>query len=258
MSYVTNPKDGVRIYYEVIGAGPPLVMASGFTMSTADWHDLGYVEALKDDHQLILIDPRGHGQSDGPYDAESYAMGLKVDDTLAVLDNLGIDRTHYLGFSMGGWLGFGMLRFASDRLMTMQISGMAPYDRDPARLEPMVKALAGGLENYIVDIERRNGFPMPEPRRTRYAAQDAEALIASLRGTWADSGLDSSLEKIDTPCLMWIGTDDPNFERAKLAAGVIPNVEFHVLNGLNHGDAVKRLDLVKPIITKFLKNHTDA
>ena len=57
--YANN--DGVKIHYEVEGEGEPLVLVHWWTGSTEDWRMFGYVDALKDDYQLILIDMRGHG-----------------------------------------------------------------------------------------------------------------------------------------------------------------------------------------------------
>ena len=54
---------GVRIHYETIGTVGALVLHHGTGGSGPDWKDLGYVDALKDRHRLILIDARGHGQS---------------------------------------------------------------------------------------------------------------------------------------------------------------------------------------------------
>jgi hypothetical protein len=45
MSYAINK--GVRIHYEIVGNGPPLILQHGFTQSVKDWHRAGYVEALK-------------------------------------------------------------------------------------------------------------------------------------------------------------------------------------------------------------------
>src|SRR5579859_953734 len=60
MSYAMNA--GVRIHFEVEGGGPPLLLHTGFASSVPDWYTLGYVDALKGDYQLILLDPRGQGQ----------------------------------------------------------------------------------------------------------------------------------------------------------------------------------------------------
>ena len=59
MSYANN--GGVRIHFEVEGEGPALVLQHGFTESVQDWYEAGYVEALKSDYRLILIDARGRG-----------------------------------------------------------------------------------------------------------------------------------------------------------------------------------------------------
>jgi pimeloyl-ACP methyl ester carboxylesterase len=59
MPYTEN--HGVRIHYRVVGAGKPLVLHHGFTESIEDWSECGYVDALQSEHELILIDARGHG-----------------------------------------------------------------------------------------------------------------------------------------------------------------------------------------------------
>jgi pimeloyl-ACP methyl ester carboxylesterase len=80
MPYATH--DGVRIYYETEGSGPPLLLHAGLSMSLNDWRDFGYVNALRDDYRLILLDPRGHGQSDKPHDPIAYAYNLLVGDVV--------------------------------------------------------------------------------------------------------------------------------------------------------------------------------
>jgi pimeloyl-ACP methyl ester carboxylesterase len=113
MPFVTN--QGVRIYHETIGNGPVLVMHHGTFGSGADWIDCGYVDALKADHQLILLDAWGHGQSDKPHDPKAYDLALRASDVLSVLDALGIQKADYFGYSLGGWIGFGLAKRALER-----------------------------------------------------------------------------------------------------------------------------------------------
>ena len=110
MPYARN--EGVRIHYEVEGEGPPLVLQHGFSESVVDWYETGYVKALKPDYRLILIDARGHGDSDKPHDPEAYLLNRRVGDVTAVLDALDIATAVYWGYSMGGWIGFGMANYA--------------------------------------------------------------------------------------------------------------------------------------------------
>ena len=105
MPYADN--DGVRIHYRVEGQGPPLVLQHGFSESVVDWYEAGYVDALRSDYRLILIDARGHGASDKPHDPDAYELERRVTDVVAVLDGLAIKKAVFWGYSMGGWIGFG-------------------------------------------------------------------------------------------------------------------------------------------------------
>ena len=73
MPYVSN--QGVRIYYEIEGSGPPIVLAHGISGSLEDWREVGWVESLRDRYRLILVDARGHGRSDKPHDPGAYRRG---------------------------------------------------------------------------------------------------------------------------------------------------------------------------------------
>src|SRR5712664_3502566 len=59
-------RDGVKIYYEVHGSGPPLLLTHGYSSTSAMWQ--GQIEALSKRHRLVLWDMRGHGRSDYPDD----------------------------------------------------------------------------------------------------------------------------------------------------------------------------------------------
>ncbi|MFJ3311053.1 alpha/beta fold hydrolase [Streptomyces sp. NPDC086549] len=84
--------DAVRIAFETMGGGLPLVLSHGLFGDRTTWRSAGYVDALADSHRLGLIDARGQGGSDAPHDAESYRIDHQVDDVIAVLDELNISR----------------------------------------------------------------------------------------------------------------------------------------------------------------------
>jgi pimeloyl-ACP methyl ester carboxylesterase len=58
--------DGVRIFYTVEGNGAPLVLHAGFGRPLTAWYRGGYVDALRHDYRLVLVDPRGQGRSTPP------------------------------------------------------------------------------------------------------------------------------------------------------------------------------------------------
>ena len=95
MPYARNQK--AHIHYEVEGEGPPLVLVHGLAGTLGDWRGMGYAAALNSDYRLILIDVRGCGASAKLYDLADYRPELIAGDIVAVLDDLGIDKAHYMG-----------------------------------------------------------------------------------------------------------------------------------------------------------------
>jgi 3-oxoadipate enol-lactonase len=105
MPFVTVP-DGTRLYYEVEGAGEPLLLVAGQRQDHTFWD--GVRDDFADRYRVLVYDPRGTGQSDKP-GAPPYSTRGFADDAVALLDRLGVARAHAYGHSMGGrvcqWLG---------------------------------------------------------------------------------------------------------------------------------------------------------
>ncbi|MEZ4571551.1 MAG: alpha/beta fold hydrolase [Thermomicrobiales bacterium] len=153
MPYATNPEDKVRIYYQDIGDGRPLVLLHGLSQSGDTWHRFGYVEALEDEHRLLIVDARAHGKSEGPFDKESYATPRMVGDIVAVLDHAGVAQTLYYGYSMGGRMGFGLGIHAPERVSALAIGGAYPSNQRPPALEARIPILRQGTQAYIEHLE---------------------------------------------------------------------------------------------------------
>ncbi len=85
MPYAEN--QGTRIYYEVEGQGPPLVLGHGGGDSLEMWRKFGYTEDLKENYQLVLFDLPGHGQSDRLPEGSGTQGGISS-SVVAVLDAL--------------------------------------------------------------------------------------------------------------------------------------------------------------------------
>jgi pimeloyl-ACP methyl ester carboxylesterase len=250
MPYATN--DGVRIYYEREGSGPPLVLHHGFTRSLEGWRDNGYTDALTRDYDLILMDARGHGRSDKPHDAAAYAAETRVGDVLAVLDDAGVQKAIFWGYSMGGRVGYAFARYAPERPNGLVIGGMHPYASDPAQPGWRAEAMrAGGIEGYLAELERREG-PLPAQMRARILDNDVEALIASTAGSAASPDFSQALAALRVPALIYAGDrDQPIHDLARRAAGAA-GVPFVSLPGLNHGEVSRGSEMVLPHVRPFL------
>ena len=149
MPYARN--QGVRISYEVEGDGPPLVLQHGSACSSAEWREMGYRDVLRRDYQFILIDARGHGASDTPHEPAAYTLPLRVTDVTAVLDALSIQQAHYFGYSMGGWIGFGLAKYAPERVRTLILGGAHPYAES---LQARQTVMNQGRDTFMAASER--------------------------------------------------------------------------------------------------------
>jgi pimeloyl-ACP methyl ester carboxylesterase len=248
MPYADN--NGIRIHYQVEGDGPPLVLQHGSTSSIQAWYQNGFVEPLKSDYQLILLDARGHGQSDKPHDSVSYALPLRVSDIVAVLDDLGIEKAHYYGYSMGGWIGFGMAKHASDRLRTLIIGGAHPYADSAAAFYGVDGT---DPDAFIAAMEQFVGQRVTPEIRERILGNDIQALAAAMHDR---DSLEDVVPTMTMPCFLYVGESDPRFPKVQECVKSMPNATFVSLPGLNHSQANMRSDLVLPHVTKFLQENS--
>ena len=69
---------GVRIVYDVVGQGRPLMLLHGWSCDRSWWTEPGYVAKLSRDHFLINVDLRGHGASDKPHDGAAYVESAQA------------------------------------------------------------------------------------------------------------------------------------------------------------------------------------
>jgi pimeloyl-ACP methyl ester carboxylesterase len=136
MPYARNALDGNRVYFEDDGGnGAAVVLHGGIGDSVDLVRASSIAHALQelptDEFRLIYVDHRGVGRSDKPHEVEAYAMPLRVADAVAVLDELGIERAHFIGNSWGGRLGFGIGEHAPERVLSLVLGGQQPYAIDP-------------------------------------------------------------------------------------------------------------------------------
>lgn len=258
MPYADNR--GVRIYYETEGQGPPLVLAHGmgYGGDLNAWRQTGYTEALREDFQLVLFDFRGRGRSDAPND-EPHPDSRSDDDIAAVLDSLGIERAHYMGYSMGAAAGFRQAVSHPERFLSFILGGMTPGPWP----EEMVRAseISAGLDKlrrvdppeYFAQLERLLGRPLTDGQKEELLTQisDVTAETPPPRSIRAELSAEE-LAGITVPCLLYCGDLDPFHAGAQESVGHMPRAAFISMHGLNHITAFARSDVVVPLVHQFL------
>jgi pimeloyl-ACP methyl ester carboxylesterase len=242
MPHATNGRDGTRVYFEDQGGdGAPVVLHGGLLDSVPDLRESDIAQALAGgEFRLIYVDHRGLGRGDKPHDPEAYAMPLRVGDALAVLDQLGIERAHFVGKSWGGRLGFGIGERAPERVLSLVIGGNQPYAWPDSPLtrtvtEALAAAQTEGMEALVRAFEDFWGVRFPDPQRLRWLDNDPAALAAAWRAALAEGAISEDLGRWRLPCLIFIGATDVDFlDQARRAAEEIPNAELIVLGETDH------------------------
>jgi len=211
--FVTAP-DGVRIAYESVGKGDPVVLVHGFAASRVqNWRAPGWYQTLNDaGYRVIALDCRGHGESDKPHDPASYGHDVMARDVTLVMDAVGVDRALLMGYSMGGFITMHVLLSRPELLRKVVIGGVgASYlDRaaaadavsDPARRNVIADALVEPDKSKITNVTAR-GF-------REFAEQDGKdrfALAACMRADRKVLGA-AELAHSTRPVLVVCGEND--------------------------------------------------
>ncbi len=240
MPYAEN--DGVKLYYEVDGTpgAEPMVMHHGYLADLESWRARGWVKALGDRYRLILMDSRGHGRSDKPDDPEAYEMRTRVLDVLAVMGAEGVRTAHYLGYSMGGMIGYSALIYAPQRFATVSCGGASPMLRTEAHAALAATLMKAALQNLAVKLAHDAG------RIDRAAMEACRAAFDE----WA--GAEQALRMATMPVFMYAGTDDAPHAGCQAAVALNPKARFLSLPGKNHATAAESVDLVVPALLEHI------
>ena len=241
MPYATS--EGVRIHYEVEGAGPPLMLHHGIASNIKRWHDCGYVEALRDQYRLIIVDAVGHGESDRTLDPAAFERLHRVRQMLAVLDAEGVERAHFFGYSMGGRVGYALSKYAPARFLSFVIGGASPFRSNARRAFAMRWAgrafrPLGPLQRPLVRVALRPALRIVRPRASRGQMDTYCAMV--LMGIGERGSYRDDIATMSTPTLLFGGglEGTPILKGMQRAAGLLPSASFVLLPELDHHTAM--------------------
>jgi pimeloyl-ACP methyl ester carboxylesterase len=137
--------DGVRIAWETVGEGPPVLLVHGFGASRVqNWRTPGWYETLTGaGYTVVAFDCRGHGESDKPHEPAAYTESAMADDIGLIMRAGGHERAFVMGYSMGGSLTLQFAYEHPERVVAAMIGGVgANYF---TRTQDWRAAIADGL-----------------------------------------------------------------------------------------------------------------
>ena len=244
-------RNGVGIYYEVHGDGPPVLLTHGYSASAHMWE--GQVEPFSKRYKLITWDMRGHGKSDYPDDLAEYTEAQTVADMAAILDAVGAKTAVIGGLSLGGYMSLAFHLAHPERTEALLIIDTGPgYKSDEPRAGWNATAIRRA-ENF-----EKNGLPPAGSggAETRAAPhRDATGLAKAARGmlTQHDSRVISSLPEIKVPSLVLVGANDTPFLAASdYMAAKIPGAKKVVLPDAGHAANIDQPAAFNAAVLGFL------
>ena len=244
-------RDGVGIYYEVHGEGPPLLLSHGFSATSQMWR--GQVEPFSRHFKLITWDMRGHGQSDYPEDQSLYSEEATVADMAAILDAVGARSAIIGGLSLGGYMSLAFNLAHPDRTRALLIIDTGPgYKRDEPR-EGWNETSLRTAERYEKDGLARLASGSAEMRTASHRSADGLARAARGMLTQRDARVINSLPEIQVPSLVVVGANDTPFLAASdYMAGKIPGARKVVIPDAGHSANIDQPGAFNTAVLDFL------
>lgn len=241
--------NGLHMYYEVYGAGSPLVLLHG-GMLTIDLNFATLIPTLAQRHQVIGVEMQGHGRT-ADIDREITPAAL-ASDIVGLLDLLGIDRAHVFGHSMGGATTLELGVSYPDRVRSLVAASVTvrPDGLHEDLTDPAKQATSTRMPTQQDFSDFREAYLRLAPHPEHF-----EDFLAMLSQSNADSRgwSDEQLAAITAPTMLVLGDRDfTTVEHGALMLQLIPGSQLAVLPDTTHMEVTRRADLILPMLARFL------
>ena len=255
--------NGVSLNYDEWGSGHPLLLLMGFGDGLHAWAN--QIPAFSERFRTIALDHRGSGESEAPEDG--YSIQQFADDAIGLLDRLGVERAHVLGYSMGGRVGQDMAARYPGRVSALVLAASAAranplnvyslrasawlYEtygpEAAAAFGPLISFTHAYFGDHLESLSESLGEPISEPMPMHAYRGHVEAI----------ENHDSTpiLGRIAAPTLVLMGDAEwlnPMADQQEMLDG-IPNAELRVLQDGGHGFLWEIPDAFNEVVIEFLE-----
>ena len=202
--------NGINIFYEVEGEGTPIVLIHGGFGNHQEWHIGNYINVLKNSYKLILIDLRGHGQSDKSHEIKDYSTFNFCSDIIAVMDELEIEKAHCWGYSLGGYIAFGLSKYYPRRFLSFIIGGAYPqgFTGKALHVQKHIRELLKNDADGLIALSKERGDVITLEYEQMIRSMDFKAINAWVNSEDLFTKIDEHLPELETPFLLYAGEKD--------------------------------------------------
>lgn len=254
--------NNIEMYYEIHGAGEPVLLIHGLGSSSKDWEY--QIDDLAKYYQVITLDVRGHGRSTKA--AGNYSIKLFADDISTLMSSLNIQSFHVVGLSMGGMIAFQLAVAHPQLLKSMVIVNSGPgfvnanlkiklkiklrlFMLIVLPMKSVAKTIAAGLFPANAQQALRDLFVQ------RFCENDKQSYLKSMRALikW---NVCNELNKISCPSLILSADQDYTSVKSKQEyASQMIRAELQVIKNSHHALPVEKPAEFNQAVLHFLQRH---
>lgn len=258
------------IYYEDSAPNdtqkPVIVFAHGLLWSSQMYEK--QVAYFKSDYRCIAFDFRGQGQSQ--ITKSGYDMESLTEDTLGLLAALEVDKCHFVGLSMGGFVAQRIAIKYPERLLSLTLLETSADPEDPKNVpqyRKLVKAIRWlgikRVSNKVMPIMFGSTFLADKLRKsdrkqwlTMLQGNRKGGVIKATTGVIERTGTYEQLGEITTPTLIIVGDEDAAtpYAKSERMHFAIAGSKLAVIKGAGHTSTVEEPDQVNRVLNEFLES----
>ena len=246
--------NGLRIFYEEFGSGPPLVLLHGGTNTgRGEWERCIPLFAAR--FRTIVPDSRGHGRTANPSDHLRYRQ--MADDVAAFTAALGLDRPVICGWSDGGQIALE-IGIEHPESASLLIAGGVLFRHSGQYLAEARRFLHAD-QHARVDherLERESPETVEWLRRHEQSGGSWKRHISAVAGLWLKpfNLTPERFARIQTPTLLVLGDRDAAIPLVEVTdmLTLIPDAELAVIPGADHSIPFSRAETFASIVDDFV------
>lgn len=255
----------IDIAYETFGKGYPLVLIMGYS-GTMDFWDRVLLKKLASTYRMIIFDNRGMGKTTAS--EKEFTVELFADDTAALLDALGIERAHVLGWSMGTSIAQELAFRYPDKVNKLILYAADCGGQEAIKPDPEVQSQLTDTSGTAEERGKRlikllfpekwfkgnpdihKYFPMPQESSLPGNIDRQTKAMEEWQGSY------SRLPELKNPTLVITGTDDTltPAQNSLIIAERVPGAWLVRLDGCGHGAMYQCPEKIGTIVITFLED----
>ena len=253
--------NGIELYYEIHGEGEPVIFGNGVFSNTLGW--VYQLAIFSKEHQVILYDMRGQGQSEKP--DSPYSFDIHAEDQKALLEELDVPKVHHVGISYGAELGLVFALKYPEMLKSLVVcsavsyigpllSNMAQLWRNACMLEDPELFYNATVPLNFGETFLREQTALLEQAKERYTQLEYPALVR-LIDAFLELAITDQLPKIQTPTCVIVGEKDilkPAYPYSSLIHEKLPNSEMVIVRDSGHAVTFEKPEEFNSVVLGFL------